>query len=74
MTQILNQFSHFLLLVENIDINTTEPPSGQDGVGGEQWPDPIRAFDGAKCFRLADGPVTDILCVLHLADRLGAYN
>ena len=62
-----NRISHFLLLVENIVINTTVLPSGRDDVDSEQCPELIRAFDGAKCFREAGVRVTDILCALRLA-------
>ena len=68
MAQILNHFSHFLLLVENIGINTTELPSRLEVVGGEQWLELIRAFTSAKDFRVAGTHVTDILRALHLAN------
>ena len=68
MAQILNHFSHLLLLVENIGINTTELPSRLEIVGGEQWPELIRAFMSAKDFRAAGLHVTDILHALHPAN------
>ena len=68
MSQILNQFSHFLFRVEDLGINTTEPPSEQDDVGGEQWPELIRAFGGAKDFRVAGVYGTNILCALCPVD------
>ena len=69
MSQILNQFSHFLFRVENLGIDSTEPPSEQDDEGGEQWPELIREFGSAKDFRLSGVYVTDILCALRPADE-----
>ena len=68
MAQILYQFSNFLSRVENLGINMTEPPSGQVDVGGEPWLNLIRAFDGAKHFRVAGELATDILCAMRPAD------
>jgi hypothetical protein len=66
--QILNHFSHFLSFVETIGINTTEPPSGLEVIGDEQWPELIRTFNSAKDFRVAGIHVKDILHALRLAD------
>jgi hypothetical protein len=52
ITQICNQFSPFLFRVEDLAINTTRP-SGKDDVDGEQWLELVRAFGGAKDFRVA---------------------
>ncbi|KAH8989554.1 hypothetical protein EDB92DRAFT_1947285 [Lactarius akahatsu] len=70
MTQICNHFSTFLSRVENIGINTACLPSGQNYVGGGQWLDLIRAFGGAKDFRVAGRQrnMMDILYALRPAD------
>jgi hypothetical protein len=68
MAQILNHFSHFSHRVKNLGINTTEPSSVQDDVGGEQWLGLIRAFGCAKYFRVTGEHVTDILCALRSED------
>jgi len=67
--QILNHFSHFLHRVTNLGINTTEPSSEQDGVGGEQWLGLIHTFGHARDFRVAGEHVTDILCALRPEDE-----
>ncbi|KAI9443729.1 hypothetical protein BJY52DRAFT_1316846, partial [Lactarius psammicola] len=69
MAQICDQFSPFLFRVNNLGINTTQSPSEQDDVGGEQWLELIRAFGGATDFRVADELATDILCALDPADE-----
>jgi hypothetical protein len=61
MAQILDQLTHISSSVENLGIDTTEPPNEQDDVGGEQWPDLIRTFSGAKDFRVASGLVPQIV-------------
>ncbi|KAN0139852.1 hypothetical protein V8E53_002514 [Lactarius tabidus] len=68
MAQILNHFSHFLSLVETIDINTTELPSGPEVIGDEQWSELICTFTSAKDFRVGGIHVTDILHALRPAD------
>src|SRR6266702_4253766 len=68
MTQICNHFCPFLFRVEDLGIGSTESPSGRDDMNGEQWPELIRAFSGAKDFRVAGVHVTDILCALRPAD------
>ncbi|KAI9465383.1 hypothetical protein BJY52DRAFT_1243645 [Lactarius psammicola] len=70
MTQICNHFSSSLFLVEVLGIKTTQSPSRQDDVGGEQWLELVRAFGGAKDFRVAGvhSRMTNILRGLHPAD------
>ncbi|KAH9172629.1 hypothetical protein EDB89DRAFT_2069528 [Lactarius sanguifluus] len=72
MTQICNHFSPFLFRIENlgVNLNTTCLLSGQNYVGGGQWLDLIRAFGGAKDFRVAGGQrnMMDILYALRPAD------
>jgi len=68
MVQILDQFSYFLFRVENLNLSTTESPSGRDDVGAEQWAQLLRAFGGTKSFRVSGVHVTDILCALRPAD------
>jgi len=69
MAQICDQFSPFLVRVEDLDIETTKPSTGQeDDMDGEQWPELIRSFDGAKDFRVAGELATVILRALCQAD------
>ncbi|KAH9059951.1 hypothetical protein EDB87DRAFT_1619400 [Lactarius vividus] len=68
MAQICNQFSPFLFRVKTLGINTTEPPSGQDDVGGEQWLGLFRSFGNSKYFRVGGVHVSDILYALHSTD------
>ncbi len=69
MAQVCDQFSPFLSRVKNLSINTTQSSSGQDDVDGEQWLELLRAFGGAKDFRVAGELTTNILCALRPADR-----
>ncbi|KAH9029037.1 hypothetical protein EDB84DRAFT_1562946 [Lactarius hengduanensis] len=66
MTQICNHFSPFLSRVENLGITT----ACQNYVGSGQWLDLIRAFGGAKDFRVAGRQrnMMDILYALRPAD------
>jgi hypothetical protein len=48
MAHVCDQFSPFLSRVEELSINTTQSPSGQDDVAGEQWQDLIRSFGSAR--------------------------
>ncbi|KAH9056998.1 hypothetical protein EDB87DRAFT_1146186 [Lactarius vividus] len=66
MAQVCDQFS--LLHVETLGINTTQSPSEQDDVDGEQWLELVRSFGGATDFRVAGVRAMDILCALRLAD------
>ncbi|KAH9041408.1 hypothetical protein EDB84DRAFT_1474233 [Lactarius hengduanensis] len=68
MAQVCDQFSPFIFRVDNLHVNTTQSPSGQDGVDGEQWLGLVRAFGGAKDLRVAGVHVEDILCALRPAD------
>jgi hypothetical protein len=68
MAQVCDQFSPLLHRVEELRINTTQSPSGQDDVDGEQWLDLVRLFGGARDFRVADKLATDILRGLGRAD------
>ncbi|KAH9015727.1 hypothetical protein EDB83DRAFT_235160 [Lactarius deliciosus] len=69
MTQICNHFSPFLFHVENLGIDTTCLLSGQNHMD-DQWLDLIRAFGGAKVFRVAGEQrnMVDILYALRPAD------
>ncbi|KAI9444509.1 hypothetical protein H4582DRAFT_822012 [Lactarius indigo] len=61
MAQICNQFSPFLLRVEDLDIEATKPSTGQDDMDSGQWPELIRPFIGVKDFRVAGELATAIL-------------
>ena len=72
MAQILHQFTHIPHRVENLSIDATQPPSGQDVVGGEQWMDLVRTFGCAKNFRVAGEFTQQIL--LHTFGQAGGDN
>ena len=68
MAQVCDQFSPFINRVEKLGINTTQSPSGQNGMDGALWLEIVRSFKGARDFRVADELTTDILCALGPAD------
>ncbi|KAI9464516.1 hypothetical protein BJY52DRAFT_1249588, partial [Lactarius psammicola] len=68
MTQICNHFSPFLFRVESLGIFMTQHSTGQDDTVREQWVELIRAFGGAKEFRVAGELATDILHTLCPTD------
>jgi hypothetical protein len=68
MAQICDQFSPSLFRVKGLDIHTTRPSSGQDDVDCEQWLQLIRAFWGAKDFRVAGEFATKLLPALCLVE------
>jgi hypothetical protein len=70
MAQVCDQFSPFLFRVEALNINTTQSPSGQDDVAGEQWVDLVRPFSGARDLWMANELTTDILRALGQADGM----
>ena len=65
MAQICDQFSPFLFRVHNVEINTTEPPSGHDDVAGEQWLELLHSFGGARTISVPDELALVILCALR---------
>ena len=69
ISQICGQFSSFLFSVEDLTIMTAGPSSVPDDIDDEQWLRLIRAFDGAKYFRVASELATDISHALRLADE-----
>ena len=66
MTQICIHFSPFLFCVEDLRISSNQ--SLRNNTDSEQWVEFIRAFGGAKDFRVAGVHVTDILYALGRAD------
>jgi hypothetical protein len=68
MAQVCDQFPRFLFLVEDLAIDTTEPSSGKDDLGSEQWLDLVRSFASATDFRVAGELTTDILRALGPSD------
>jgi hypothetical protein len=70
MAQVCDQLSPFLFSVKKLGINVTESSSGQDSVGGEQWPELIRAFGDTRDLHVAGVHVSDVLCALRPADGL----
>ncbi|KAH9018046.1 hypothetical protein EDB84DRAFT_662750 [Lactarius hengduanensis] len=69
MAQVCNRFSFspFLVRIEALGIDSTQSPSGQDDVDGEQWVDLVRSFSGARDFRVTGVHATYILCALRRA-------
>jgi hypothetical protein len=65
MAQVCDQLSPFLLRINNLVVNTTEPSSGQADVGGDHWAGLIRVFGCATSFWVAGMHATDILCILR---------
>ncbi|KAH9178398.1 hypothetical protein EDB89DRAFT_1171742 [Lactarius sanguifluus] len=68
ISQICDHFSSFLFHVEDLDIKTIGPSRLADDMDDEQWVRPIRAYDGAKDFRVA-GDATNIFRALRLHDE-----
>jgi len=69
MAQICNQFPPFLLSrIEDLGIETTKPSSEQDDMNGDEWPELIRSFSGAKDFRVHGELATTMLRALSQAD------
>ena len=67
MAQVCDQFSPFLLRVEELSI-TTKPSSELNEVGGEQWLKLIRSFGGTRDFQMANEHTRDVLHSLGQAD------
>ncbi|KAH9025806.1 hypothetical protein EDB84DRAFT_1503769 [Lactarius hengduanensis] len=67
MAQICDQFSAFLLRVEDLDIETTKPAT-EDIMDGGQWLVLVRSFGGAKDFRVVGELATAILRALCQVD------
>jgi len=68
MAQICDQFSPFLFRVEDLYIDATQPPSGQDETDGSQWLELIRPFREAKNLEVDGQQATDILFALRPVD------
>ena len=69
ISQICNHFSSFIIRVEDLGIDMSGPSSVPEDMDGDQWLRPIRAFSGAKDFRVVGKLATDILSALRLADE-----
>jgi hypothetical protein len=69
ISQICHHFSSFLSSVEDLGIETIVLSSVPDDMNDEQWLRLIRAFDGAKDFRVDDELATEILRALRPADE-----
>jgi hypothetical protein len=67
LAQVCDQFSPLLSRIQNIAINTTQSPSGQNDVEGEQWLELVRPFGGVTDFRMAGELTTDVLCAFGTA-------
>jgi hypothetical protein len=68
MAQVCDQFSPFIFRVNNLGIDTTQSPPGQDDVDSGQWLELVRSFGGVGDFWLAGEYTTDILCALGPAE------
>ena len=64
MTQICDHCFPFLSSIQDLRIVATKLPSVVDDVGGEQWLDLVRGFDGAEDFHVASELAADILHAL----------
>ena len=64
MAQICSKFSLFLSLVEDLDIETKNPPTVQGDIDSRQWSALIRSFRGAKDFRVTGELATTIFQAL----------
>ncbi|KAN0138218.1 hypothetical protein V8E53_004107 [Lactarius tabidus] len=64
MAQICSRFSPFLSPVEDLYIETTNPPTVQGDMDSARWPGLIRSFRGAKDFRVTGELATAILQAL----------
>jgi hypothetical protein len=68
ISQICDEFTAFLFSVEDLGIETAVPASVPDDMDDGQWLRLIRAFSGAKDFRVASLLATDITRALCLAN------
>ena len=69
MAQICDHEFPFLSSIQDLRIVTPKRSSVlDDDVGGEQWLDLVRGFDGAKDFHVAGELAADILCALRPVD------
>ena len=68
MAQVCDQFSPFLFRVEELSLNTTQSPSGQQDVVGAQWLDLIRSFACARDVWISNELTTDFLGALGQAN------
>jgi hypothetical protein len=69
ISQICDHFSSFLFSIENLGIETAERSNVPDDMDDEQWLRLLRAFGGAKVFRVASELAVNILGALRLADE-----
>jgi hypothetical protein len=73
LAQVCDQFFLFLPRVQNLAINTTESPSGQNDVDSEKRLQLLRSFSGARDLSIAGELATHILCALRPADGDGGH-
>jgi hypothetical protein len=64
LAQVCDQFFPFLFRVQNIGINTTKSPNGENDMDGEQWLELLRPFRGARDLSVAGEFASDILGAL----------
>ena len=69
MAQICSHFSTLISRVEDLRINVTRPPSGQDNVDSERWLDLIDSFTAVQWFHLAGNLSTNIVLALQPSER-----
>ncbi|KAI9454583.1 hypothetical protein BJY52DRAFT_1188866 [Lactarius psammicola] len=69
ISQICDHFFSFLFSVGDLGIMTIGSSSVPDDMDNEQWLRLIRAFGGAKDFRVAGELVTDVLCAIRPTDE-----
>jgi hypothetical protein len=69
IAQVCGHFSPFIFRIEDLRIDGTRSSSEQSDMYQEQWLQLIRAFSGARDFRVVGELATDILCALGPADE-----
>jgi hypothetical protein len=73
LAQVCDQFFPFLPRVQNLAINTTKSPSGQNDVDGERWLEILRSLGGARDLSVAGEVATHVLCALRPANGDGGH-
>ena len=69
MAQVCDQFSPFLFGVKHLAFNSSDFPSGQSDVDGEQWLELVHSFSSAITFSISGELSTGILCALRPTDE-----
>jgi len=71
MIQVCDQISPIIFRVQNLRIDANQfpwMPGMEDSVGGEQWPELVRLFSGARNLLVTGEPIKAIVCGLSRTD------